>query len=133
VHLRGNLVNVPEFELLEEYWSGDYLQMQLYGLNNSFSFANHILQLACYTQSSKHYQFKMQVLTKLPKILRSSLLNYRPLLQDLRKENNLLLDSIMEFYYFLERGQQTYQNPINLGETFNLMCNKNDPCPQWTP
>lgn len=96
-----------KFELLEEYWSGDYLQMQLYGLNNSFSFANHILQLACYTQSSKHYQFKMQVLTKLPKILRSSLLNYRPLLQD--------------------------QNPINLGETFNLMCNKNDPCPQWTP
>jgi hypothetical protein len=75
----------------------------------------------------------MQVLTKLPKILRSSLLNYRPLLQDLRKENNLLLDSIMEFYYFLERGQQTYQNPINLGETFNLMCNKNDPCPQGTP
>ena len=91
------------FELIEEYWSEDYLQMQLYELNNIFSFANRILQLAGYTQSSKHYQFKMQVLTKLPKILRSSLLNYRPLLQDLRKQNNLILDSIMGFYSFLER------------------------------
>jgi hypothetical protein len=38
----------------------------------------------------------------------------------------------MEFYSFLEKveqvlcRQQTYQNPVNLGQKFNLMCNKND-------